>query len=214
MFWTSKLISHVTQFSPFVPESPRRLSNYMFSLSSCEAARQLISSSARPYEVKTWPAVIIPPTLPPRAQLSVSTTNSDALIPLHSSVSSFVLVHLHASGTGSLCITRHTHTHTHTHTYIYFYHRLALHVINFKGQRLWQGNLFTVAEGLRFKMRSRCSSQTDGRHGLFSEVQWPRCVNKRLWISSGGTKWPRKMSEVGLWWTESVLRLSKYPLPG
>ena len=80
--------------------------------------RRLVSSSARPYEVKTWPAVIIPPTLlPPRAQLSVSTTNSDALIPLHSSVSSFVLVHLHASGTGSLCITRHTHTHTH----IYFF---------------------------------------------------------------------------------------------
>lgn len=78
---------------------------------------------------------------PTGAQLSVSTTNSDALIPLQSSVGSFVLVHLHASGTGSLCITRHPQ---------FFYavlSRLALHVVNFKGQRLWQGNLFTVAEG-------------------------------------------------------------------
>ena len=210
MFWTSKLISHVTQFSPFVPESPRRLSNYMSSLSSCEAARQLISEAVRGQNMTSSDNSPHPPSPSPAVSVNHKLWCPDSSAQLCQQLCSCTPACFRYRKS-----LHHTpHTHTHTHTYIYFYHRLALHVINFKGQRLWQGNLFTVAEGLRFKMRSRCSSQTDGRHGLFSEVQCPRCGNKRLWISSGGTKWPRKMSEVGLWWTESVLRLSKYPLPG
>lgn len=132
MFWsTSKWISHVTQFSPFVPEAPRRLFNYMSPQSSCE--------SARAFKVKTWPAVIIsPPHWSPAVSVNHKLWCPD--FPCRALSADLFLY------TCMLQVQEVFASHA-THIFYAVLSRSALRVVNFKWQRRWRGNLFTVAEG-------------------------------------------------------------------